>query len=103
VPFASEWEDDREDLVVTLSFIALNGIYFALALIGAWFARGRCGWGILVAFILLRTIYIAGFVETPEPRYVLECFPAAIALAAQAFSVPWRRRAARQLSSTGSG
>ncbi len=103
VPFASEWEDDREDLVVTLGFIAVNGIYLALALIGAWIARGRCGWGILVAFILLRTIYIAGFVETPEPRYVLECFPAAIALAAQAFSMPWRRRAAPQLSSTGSG
>ena len=102
-PFASEWEDDREDVVVTLSFIAVNGIYLALALIGAWFARGRCGWGILVAFILLRTIYIAGFVETPEPRYVLECFPAAIALAAQAFSAPSRRRAAPQLSSTGSG
>jgi hypothetical protein len=103
VPFASEWENDREDLVVTLSFIAVNGIYLALALIGAWFARGRCGWGILIAFILLRTIYIAGFVETPEPRYVLECFPAVIALGAQAFSVPWRRRAAPQLSSTGSG
>lgn len=103
VPFASEWEDDREDLVVTLSFIAVNGIYLALALIGAWFARGRCGWGILVAFILLRTIYIAGFVETPEPRYVIECFPAVIALGAQAFSMPWHRRAATQLSSTGSG
>jgi hypothetical protein len=24
-------------------------------------------------------------VETPEPRYVLECFPAVIALAAQVF------------------
>jgi hypothetical protein len=26
------------------------------------------------------------FVETPEPRYVLECFPAVIALAAQVFA-----------------
>ncbi len=103
VPFASEWDNDRDDLLVTLSFIGVNGIYLALALIGAWVARGRCGWGILVAFILLRTIYIAGFVDTPEPRYVLECFPAVIALAAQAFSAPWRRRAAAQLSSTGSG
>ena len=102
-PFASEWEDDREDLVVTLSFIAVNGVYLVLALIGAWIARRRCGWAILIAFILLRTIYIAGFVETPEPRYVLECFPAVIALAAQAFSGPWRRQKAAQLSSTGSG
>lgn len=103
VPLTSEWNDDREDLLVTLAFIGVNGIYLALALIEAWVARGRCGWGILIAFILLRTIYIAGFVETPEPRYVLECFPAVIALAAQAFSAPWRRRAATQLSSNGSG
>jgi hypothetical protein len=90
VPFAREWDEDREDLLLTLGFIAVNGIYLALALIGAWIARGRCGWGILIAFILLRTIYIAGFVETPEPRYVLECFPAVIALAAQTFSWLWR-------------
>ncbi len=89
VAFAREWDEDREDLLATLGFIAVNAIYLALALIGAWIARRRCGWGILIAFILLRTIYIAGFVETPEPRYVLECFPAVIALAAQTFS---RRR-----------
>lgn len=103
VPLTSEWNDDRKDLLVTLGFIGVNGIYLALALIGARVARGRCGWAILIAFILLRTIYIAGFVETPEPRYVVECFPAVIALAAQAFSAPWRRRAAPQLSSNGSG
>ena len=89
-PFAAQWEDDREDLLVTLGLIAANAIYLALALAGAWVARGRCGWGILVCFILLRTIYIARFVETPEPRYVLECFPAVIALAALAFS--WRSK-----------
>ena len=89
-PFATEWDEDREDLVVTLGLIAVNAVYLGLAAIGAWVARGRCGWGILIAFILLRTVYIAGFVETPEPRYVLECFPAVIALAAQAFSGPWR-------------
>lgn len=84
-PFASEWEDDRVDLLVTLSFIAINGVYLGLALAGAWIARGRCGSGILIVFILLRTAYIAGFVETPEPRYILECFPAVIALATQVF------------------
>jgi 4-amino-4-deoxy-L-arabinose transferase-like glycosyltransferase len=102
-PFAVEWDEDREDVLVTLGFIAVNAIYLGLALIGAWVARGRCGWGILVAFILLRTIYFASFVETPEPRYVLECFPAAIALAAQAFSRPLGKQETAQLSSTGSG
>jgi 4-amino-4-deoxy-L-arabinose transferase-like glycosyltransferase len=103
VPFASEWENDREDLVVTLAFIAMNCVYLALALLGAWIARGRCGRGILIAFVLVRTIFVAGFVVSPEPRYVLECFPAVIALAAQAFSATWAGRAAPQLSSTGSG
>ncbi|HEX4001376.1 MAG TPA: glycosyltransferase family 39 protein [Candidatus Acidoferrales bacterium] len=102
-PFATEWDEDREDVLVTLEFIAVNAIYLGLALLGMWVARGRCGWGILVAFILLRTIYIAYFVETPEPRYVLECFPAVIALAAQAFAMPWLRQETAQLSSSGSG
>jgi hypothetical protein len=60
-------------------------------------ARGSPGWALLILFILLRTAFFVYFVETPEPRYVLECFPAVLALAAQAFV---RRR---QLSSTGSG
>ena len=44
-PFATEWDEDREDVLVTLEFIAVNAIYLGLALIGAWVARGRCGWG----------------------------------------------------------
>ena len=96
-PFATEWDEDREDVLVTLGFFALNVFYIGLALIGAWIARGRPGWGILIAFILLRTLYIACFVETVEPRYVLECFPAVIALAAQAFS---RRQASTDSTPT---
>jgi hypothetical protein len=45
----------------------------------------------------VRTIFVVYFVDTPEPRYVLECFPAVVVLAAQAFAGP------PQLSSTGSG
>jgi hypothetical protein len=48
-------------------------------------------------FILVRTIFFSIYVEAPEPRYVLECFPAVIALAAQPFG------RGRQLSSIGSG
>ena len=39
----------------------------------------------------MRTAFFAYFIETPEPRYVLECFPAMIALAAQVFARPSRR------------
>jgi hypothetical protein len=78
---------------------------------------------LLVVYCVVRTLFFARFVETPEPRYVLECFPAVIALGAQVFALRLRtdaasasksssssacndlalRRAPRQLSSTGSG
>ncbi|HKV03993.1 MAG TPA: glycosyltransferase family 39 protein [Candidatus Acidoferrales bacterium] len=96
-PLRTHWQDDRIDFLATLSLVFVSGIYIALALAGAWLARGQPGWALLVAFILLRTAFFAGFVETPEPRYVLECFPAVLALAAQVF------QGRRQLSSTGSG
>jgi len=99
-PLGKEWEYDREDFVVTLSLFFVNCAYVALALAGAWMARGRCGWALLIAFILVRTAFIATSVDTPEPRYVLECYPAVIALAAQVFS---GGRHSLHLSSTGSG
>jgi hypothetical protein len=85
-PVRSEWEDDRPDFLVTLSFTLVNGVYVLLALTGAWLARRRPGWSLLIVFCLVRTLFFAKYVETPEPRYVLECFPALIALAAQPFS-----------------
>jgi hypothetical protein len=39
----------------------------------------------LVLFILIRTAFLTTL-ETPEPRYVLVCFPALIALGAQVIS-----------------
>jgi hypothetical protein len=85
-PLRSEWEDDRPDFLVTLGATVINGFYILLALIGAWLARRRPGWALLIVFCLVRTLFFAKFVETPEPRYVLECFPAVIALAAQPFA-----------------
>jgi hypothetical protein len=85
-PMRVEWEDDRPDFLATLSMVSANLIYISLALGGAWIARGRPGWALLIVFILVRTAFFTTFVETPEPRYVLECFPAVIALAAQVFA-----------------
>ena len=84
-PLREEWEDDRPDFLVTLSLVAANIIFLGLALAGALKARGSPGWALLILFVVLRTVFFVYFVETPEPRYVLECFPAVIALAAQAF------------------
>jgi hypothetical protein len=95
-----EWLEDRRDFVTTLTLVLVNGIYLALALAGAWISRRRAPWAgtLLLAFIVVRTIYFGGLAdEAPEPRYVLECFPAILALGAQVF----QRRS--QLSSIGSG
>jgi len=43
---------------------------------------------VLVAYMAVRTVFLTAL-ETPEPRYVLECFPALIALGAQ---VLWKER-----------
>jgi len=98
-PLGEEWEKDRADLLATIALVAINAFYLALALWGTWLARGRPGWALLVIFILVRTIFFSIYVEAPEPRYVLECFPAIIALAAQ----PFASARGNQLSSTGSG
>lgn len=95
-PVRVEWQDDRKDFLITGGLALGNYIYIALALIGAWIARRRPGWAFLVVFVVVRTAYFTQ-IETPEPRYVLECFPAVIALAAQVFS------SRGQLSSMGSG
>jgi hypothetical protein len=89
-PLAQSWEDDRIDQAVTVSMFLLNVAYIALALwgmAGLWRrARGARGAIVLlVFFILLRTAFLTTL-ETPEPRYVLVCYPALLALAAQVFA-----------------
>lgn len=89
-PLAQAWEDDPIDQSVTTAFFLLNVAYLALAIWGAarlWRRSSavRPAVALLVVFILLRTTFLTTL-ETPEPRYVLVCFPALIALAAQVFS-----------------
>lgn len=97
-PVRDEWRDDRRDFLTSLSVVGINGICVALALVGASMSRRQPGWALLIAFLLVRTVYFAAFAdEAPEPRYVLECFPAVLALGAQVF------QGRSQLSSTGSG
>ena len=97
-PLRDEWENNRPDLRVSAGFAAVNCFYVGLGLAGAWLARRRPGWALFIAVILVRTIFFAAVVDTPEPRYMLECYPAVIAFAAQVFA-----SGGRQLSSTGSG
>jgi hypothetical protein len=81
-------QEDPVDQRVTVKLFFLNILYVALGLWGAWrlwkfpVARGVIAFFLL--FILLRTAFLTTL-ETPEPRYVLVCFPVLIALAAQLF------------------
>jgi len=91
-PLVQSWEDDKIDQSVTVGLFLLNLVYVGLAIWGAarlWRQSGavRPAVAVLIVFILLRTAFLTTL-ETPEPRYVLVCFPALIALAAQIFSRP---------------
>jgi hypothetical protein len=106
-PLKEKWEFDREDLLVTLTLGLVNLIYLALMALGGWLvfknwrqpATGAAAtalaerWGMpsalqppgamfLAAHIVVRTLFLTR-IETPEPRYLLVCFPAVLALAAQ--------------------
>jgi hypothetical protein len=89
-PLAQTWEDDPVDQSVTITLFLLNVLYVALGLWGAlhlWRRHPSARPSILLfaAFIVLRTAFLTT-VEAPEPRYMLVCFPALIALAAQLFA-----------------
>jgi len=99
-PLAQTWQTDRLDMCVTLTLFFANLFYLACALCGAvrlWtFApESRVAVAMLVIFVLVRTVFLTT-VETPEPRYVLACFPAVIALAAHGLL---RRNASQTLRS----
>jgi hypothetical protein len=81
-------QEDAVDQRITILLFFLNILYVALALWGAFRLRcspaGRAVLLLLILYTLLRTAFLTTL-ETPEPRYVLVCFPALIALAAQVF------------------
>jgi hypothetical protein len=89
-PLAQSWQDDPIDQSVTVGLFLLNTFYVGLALWGAgrlW-RRGPAARGaiaLLATFVLLRTAFLTTL-ETPEPRYVLVCYPMLLALAAQVFA-----------------
>jgi hypothetical protein len=89
-PLAQMREDDPVDQEVTSLFFILNLFYAGLGVWGAarlWRANpaARVAVSFLALFIVLRTAFLTTL-ETPEPRYVLVCFPVLIALGAQVFA-----------------
>jgi hypothetical protein len=89
LPLRKNYEDDREDFLVT-ALLGATGIFYVAAAKGGilrmlfnnlW--NGPQVWAVafLIAFCVLRTGFLTR-IEAPEPRYVLECFPIVYALGA---------------------
>jgi hypothetical protein len=83
--------------VLAYALGALNVVYLALAVVGAWmWRRARLGhtavaWA-MGLFVVLRCGLLLT-IDNSEPRYVLECYPVVLLLAAvavSAFAVRWR-------------
>lgn len=85
-PLAEAWENDPVDQSVTAGFVLLNALYVLLGAWGAlrlrWQPPARVAVALIVGYMVVRTAFLATL-ETPEPRYMLVCFPALLALAAQ--------------------
>src|SRR5260370_36184452 len=102
-PLRASWEDDPVDFSITVGLLVLNIVYVGVAITHA--SRlcrappasnpgANIALALIILFVLVRTAFLTT-IETPEPRYVIECFPPVLALAPQTWS--------RQRSSAGSG
>ena len=77
------WEFDDEPIwsVVAVAFAVVN-LFYVLAAVAGWVRCRGVEWlGMLLVFILLRSLFL-GTLENPEPRYTLEMYPIVIVLAA---------------------
>ncbi|MFZ0523501.1 MAG: hypothetical protein WAL95_20915 [Candidatus Acidiferrales bacterium] len=91
-PPGEKWRENRADFGVTLGFGILGIVYAGLALCGLWRWRGGTAGTFLILFVALRTLAMTQL-QTVEPRYVIECFPAVLAFGALAWAIPRRREA----------
>jgi hypothetical protein len=81
-----EFNDDKQWLAVALAFGLLNLTYVAAAFLGVLRARRLAFISLLMGFVILRSLFL-GTIESPEPRYTIECYPIVIVLAAIFFAM----------------
>jgi 4-amino-4-deoxy-L-arabinose transferase-like glycosyltransferase len=87
-PIGPQWRSNHEDFLVGVIYTGLNYFYALLAIAGAYVWRRRRGVALLAVYIVSRTLFIAFEHYTVEPRFVLPCVPAVLALGA----LVWVRR-----------
>jgi 4-amino-4-deoxy-L-arabinose transferase-like glycosyltransferase len=76
-----EFDEDPQWLVLSVAIGIINLLYVGAALLGLVRRRLSFGFGMLLIFLFLRSMFL-GTLENPEPRYTMECFPILILLAA---------------------
>ncbi len=85
-----EFNDEPGSSVAAVGFGLLNLAYVAAALLGLIRRAPDIRWaGLLLGFVLLRSAFL-GTVESPEPRYTLECYPVVIVFASSFLAAFWR-------------
>ena len=84
-PPAESWRSNPIDFEVTVGFALLNFLCVGMAIAAARSWRANLGILLILAFIIIRTAFLTQL-QTCEPRYVLVCFPALLALGAQLFA-----------------
>jgi hypothetical protein len=86
-PRSDGWHEGPAGFGITVGLTLLNFLYAGLAILGALYWRESPGLALILAFIAIRTAFLTQM-QTCEPRYVLVCIPALLALGAQS----WRSR-----------
>ncbi len=87
LPLNSRWWElasDPRDSLIGIALGAINLALIGLALLGAFRGDVRPA-GFMLVWIVLRCLFL-GTLENPEPRYVLECYPAVIVFASAALA-----------------
>lgn len=67
------------DFDVTAILGILNIVFVALACVGVWKFRHSKGMALILTVLVVRTAFVTQL-QTVEPRYVIECYPAILAL-----------------------
>ena len=86
-PPGEKWREDPAAFCVTLGFGILNFIYAGLTLVGVWRWRKHPAVEFLVLVLVVRTAFLTQL-QTVEPRYLIVCFQAVLALSALAWFRP---------------
>ena len=81
-----EFNDDTQWSALAVGLGLINLIYLAAALAGLVRGRFISHVGLLLTFVILRSIFL-GTLENPETRYTLECYPVIVLLASSLFTL----------------